>query len=160
LRGGPSRASSALVATRNGPGGAKGPLIHRAASKIATGQNPADNFGRRDNTLWAIDLAAGQITRVVPGTGIEMVIDGVHPDTGRPISSMATPGWEAPTPLGTKAAGLLAGTRTQSWDTALTDLRRMSLEMNFDLNHPRVASGAGVLDAAYREQLRCCGYRL
>ena len=38
---------------------ATGPLIHRAVAKIATGQNPADNFWRRGNMLGAIDPATG-----------------------------------------------------------------------------------------------------
>ena len=141
---------------------ATGPLIHRAVAKIATGQNPADNFWRRGNMLGAIDPATGRIARVVEGTGVEMAIDGVHPDTGRPITGTSIPDWESLTALATAAARLLPGIRTQSWDIALTDAGPVPLEVNFggDLNLTQLASGAGVLDATYREHLRCCGYRL
>ena len=45
--------------------------------------------------LGAIDLATGRIARVVQGTGVEMAIDGVHPDTGRPITGTPIPDWES-----------------------------------------------------------------
>ena len=83
-----------------------GPLIHRAVAKIATGQNPADNFWRRGNMLGAIDVPTGQIARVVRGTGVEMAIDGVHPDTSHPIVGTPLPDWEALTTLVTAAARL------------------------------------------------------
>ena len=139
-----------------------GTLVRRAVAKIATGKNPADNFWRRGNMLGAINLAAGQIARVVQGTGVEMVIDGVNPDTGRPIPGTPIPDWESLTARVTKAARLLPGTRTQSCDIALTDAGPMPLEVNFggDLNLAQLASGAGVLDTIYRAHLRCCGYRL
>ena len=38
------------------------PVIHRAAAKIATGNNPADNYWGPGNMLGAIDLETGQIT--------------------------------------------------------------------------------------------------
>ena len=68
----------------------------------------------------------------------------------------------ASTALATAAARLLPGIRTQSWDIALTDAGPVPLEVNFggDLNLTQLASGAGVLDATYREHLRCCGYLL
>ena len=111
--------------------------------------------------LGAIDLATGCIARVVQGTGAEMVIDGVHPDTGGPITGTPIPDWESLTALVTKAARLLPGVRTQSWDVALTDAGPVPLEVNFggDLNLTQLASGVGVLDATYRAHLRYCGYR-
>ena len=50
---------------------ADGPVTHRAAAKIATGTNAADNYWRADNRLGAIDLATGQITALV-GTGLDL----------------------------------------------------------------------------------------
>ena len=99
--------------------------------------------------------------RVVKGTGVETVIDGVHPDTGRPITGTAIPDWEALSTLVELAARLFPGIRTQSWDIALTDKGPIPLEVNFggDLNLTQLASGKGVLDDTYREHLRSCGYR-
>ena len=77
-----------------------GPVIHRAVAKIATGQNPADNFWRRGNMVGAIDLGTGQVARVIAGTGAEMAINGAHPDTGRPIVGTPIPDWGSLTALG------------------------------------------------------------
>jgi hypothetical protein len=65
--------------------GPSGPVIHRAVAKIATGNNPADNFWRHGNMLGAIELETGVITRVLRGTGVEMSLNETHPDTKRPI---------------------------------------------------------------------------
>jgi hypothetical protein len=109
--------------------------------------------------LRAIDLATGQIMRVVKGTGVETVIDGVHPGTGRPTTGTPIPDWEALKAV-VAAARLLPGIGTQSWGIALTDVGPMPLEVNFgdDLTLAKLASG--VLDTNYREHLRRCGYRL
>ena len=138
-----------------------GPLMHRAVAKIATGQNPADNFWRRGNMVGAIDTQTGQIMSVVQGSGADMTIDVSHPDTGRPITGTAIPDWEALSTLVELAARLFPGIRTQSWDIALTDKGPIPLEVNFggDLNLTQLASGKGVLDDTYREHLRSCGYR-
>jgi len=62
--------------------------------------------------LGAIDLLTGRIAGVVQGTGAQIVIDGVHPDTGRPITGTPIPDWETLTALVTKAAWLPPGVRT------------------------------------------------
>ena len=98
-----------------------GPLIHRAVAKIATGHNPADNFWRPGNMLGAVDLATGRVSRVVQGTGVEMTVNGVHPDTQRPIVGTPIPDWGRLVSLVTEAARLLPGIRTQSWDIALSE---------------------------------------
>ncbi len=61
-----------------------------------------------------------------------------------------------------RAATVYAGIRTQSWDVALTDRGPVFLGLNLggDLNLHQLAHGPGVLDPAYEEYLRRCGYRL
>jgi hypothetical protein len=138
-----------------------GPLIHRAAVKIATGINPADNYWRNVNRLGAVDLETGRIKRVVKGTGLELAEDAVHPDTGRNIVGATIPHWNQIVTEVKLAAKAFAGIRTQSWDIALSDPAPTFLEMNFggDLNLHQFAHGAGVLDDVYRGHLRRCGYR-
>jgi hypothetical protein len=140
---------------------ATGPIIHRAVAKIATGRNPADNFWRRGNMIGAIDLTTGQITRVVRGTGANMTVNPVHPDTGRAIIGTVIPEWDRLAALAKEASRLLPAIRTQSWDIAVTDEGPIPLEVNFggDLNLAQLASGAGVLDEAYRSHLTSCGYK-
>ena len=138
-----------------------GPLIHRDVAKIATGQNPADNYWRRGNRLGAIDLTSGRITRVVHGTGVDLEINGPHPDTLQPIVGTDIPMWEKLTSMVETAAKVFTGIRTQSWDVALTADGPVFLELNYggDLNLHQLAHGSGVLDDTYREHLKRCGYK-
>jgi hypothetical protein len=140
---------------------ATGPIIHRAVAKIATGRNPADNFWRRGNMIGAIDLRTGQIARVVRGTGADLAVNPVHPDTGRAIIGTAIPEWDSLAALVEDTSRLLPAIRTQSWDIAVTDEGPIPLEVNFggDLNLAQLASGAGVLDEAYKSHLTSCGYK-
>ncbi len=71
--------------------GPSNPVIHRAVAKIATGSNAADNLWRQGNMLAAIELETGIISRVVRGTGVEMSLNEVHPDTKRPIAGTLIP---------------------------------------------------------------------
>jgi hypothetical protein len=142
--------------------GPSGPVIHRAVAKIATGNNPADNFWRRGNMLGAIDLDTGRIRRVVRGTGAEMTIDEAHPDTTQPIIGTTIPKWDAHKRLAMSAAAVLPGIRTQSWDVAITAQGPILLEVNYggDLNLAQLAHGTGVLDDSFAEHLARCGYPL
>ena len=138
-----------------------GPEIHRAAAKIATGINAADNFWRTGNRLGAINVATGQITRVVSGTGLDLKEDGLHPDTQKAMLGTAIPNWTQIVADVKLAAQTFAGIRTQSWDIALADPAPTFLELNFggDLNLHQLAHGQGVLDEQYRTHLRQCGYK-
>ena len=138
-----------------------GPVIHRAAAKIATGNNAADNYWRAGNRLGAIDLATGQITRVVVGTGLDLKQDELHPDTQQAIVGTTIPNWTQIVADVKLAAETFAGIRTQSWDIALADPAPTFLELNFggDLNLHQLAHGQGVLDDQYRTHLRRCGYK-
>ena len=141
--------------------GPSGPVIHRAVAKIATGNNPADNFWRQGNMLGAIEIETGIISRVVRGTGAEMSVNEAHPDTKRSIVGTLIPQWAALTRLVISAGEILPGIRTQSWDVALAATGPVLLEVNYggDLNLAQLAHGAGVLDERYIEHLACCGYR-
>jgi hypothetical protein len=138
-----------------------GPVIHRAAAKIATGANPADNYWRQGNRLGAIELDTGRISRVVTGTGLDLREDENHPDTGQPIAGTVIPEWERILEQVKLAAQVFAGIRTQSWDIALADPEPTFLELNFggDLNLHQISHGRGVLDEQYRSHLRRCGYK-
>jgi len=138
-----------------------GASVHRAVLKLATGNNPADNFWRAGNMLGAVDVRSGRVQRVVAGTGLGMTVDAPHPDTGRPIIGTLIPDWQCLTSMVETASQLFPGIRTQSWDIAIADRGMVPLEVNWggDLNLAQLAYGAGVLDDDYRRHLRSCGYR-
>ena len=139
----------------------EGPIIHRAAAKAATGVNPADNYWRTGNRLGAIDIASGQISRVVHGTGLSLEEDPLHPDTRQAIVGTTIPNWAQIVHDVKLAAQTFAGIRTQSWDIALADPAPTFLELNFggDLNLHQLAHGQGVLDDQYRTHLQRCSYK-
>ena len=139
----------------------EGPVIHRAAAKVATGVNAADNYWRTGNRLGAIDITTGQISRVVWGTGLSLEEDPLHPDTQQAIVGTAIPNWDQIVHDVKLAAQTFAGIRTQSWDVALADPAPTFLELNFggDLNLHQLAHGQGVLDDQYRTHLQRCGYK-
>ena len=139
----------------------EGPVVHRAAAKIATGTNPADNYWRQGNRLAAVNLDTGRVDRVVRGTGLTLEEDSHHPDTGQGIVGTIIPGWSEIIAQVMLAAQTFAGIRTQSWDVALADPAPTFLELNFggDLNLHQLAHGQGVLDDQYRIHLRHCGYK-
>ena len=103
-----------------------GPVLSRAVCKIPVGSNVADNFWRPGNLVGAVDLADGTIRRAVRGTGRELEVDPLHPDTGQPVVGVRVPGWAEVMALGLRAAATLPGVRTQSWDLALTARGRCS----------------------------------
>ena len=139
----------------------EGAVIHRAAAKVTTGVNAADNYWRTGNRLGAIDIATGQINRVVRGAGLTLEEDGLHPDTQQPIVGITIPNWARIVHDVKLAAQTFAGIRTQSWDIALADPAPTFLELNFggDLNLHQLAHGQGVLDDQYRTHLQRCGYK-
>jgi hypothetical protein len=137
-----------------------GPRIHRATAKIATGNNPADNYWRPGNMLGAIDLESGKIVRSVCGSGAELRLNDPHPDTGRPVIAAQIPDWNRVKETVVRGAPIFAGIHSQSWDVALTEHGPVFLEINFggDLNLTQLATGKGVLDAAFSEHLKEWGY--
>lgn len=138
-----------------------GPVIHRAALKVPLSCNVADNYWRPGNRLGAIDLASGQVMRVVTGTAQDLRRDPVHPETGVPIEGMMIPEWSMIRDLVSTVAPLFPGIRTQSWDIALTDRGAVLLEINWggDLHLHQFAHGEGILDPIFCDHLRECGYR-
>ncbi len=138
-----------------------GPVIHRAALKIPIRVNEADNYWREGNRLGAIDLATGEVTRVMTGKATSLRRDPIHPDTGCAIEGVTVPDWNDLQSLVTRAAPLFPGIRTQSWDVAITDHGPILLELNWggDLYLHQIAHGAGVLDDAYCSHLRACGFQ-
>jgi hypothetical protein len=142
--------------------GKTGPRIHRATVKIATGHNPADNYWRQGNMVGAIHLEFGKIIRVVSGSGAQLRLIDVHPDTGQPIVGAQVSDWSRLKELVLAAAPIFAGIHSQSWDVALTEHGPILLEVNFggDLNLAQLATEKGALDDAYVEHLGQFAFRV
>ncbi len=141
-----------------GPDGAR---LESAVIKIPTMDNVADNYWRGGNMLGAIDADSGTITRVVTGTGPDTKCVVSHPDTGAMLLSRMLPHWSDAKDMCLRAAGMLPGIRTQSWDIALTPDGPVALEVNWggDLNLHQLAHGHGALTSSFCAHLREAGYK-
>jgi hypothetical protein len=137
------------------------PRVLRAVCKIPAGNNVADNYWRAGNMLGAIDLASGEIKRVVSGTAKDLREIRQHADSGKDLVGITVPLWKEIVPLVSSAATTFPEVRTQSWDVALTQDGPVLLEVNFggDLNLVQLAWNSGALDDSYRAHLRNCGYK-
>ncbi len=138
-----------------------GPVLHRATAKVPTGSNPADNYWRKGNLLAALDPASGTIWRAVTGSAETFQTVTQHPDTGADLIGATIPRWTETVDLVMRAAPMLPGIGTQSWDVAVADAGPVILEVNFggDLNLSQLACGYGTLDETYRQHLARYGYR-
>ena len=110
--------------------------------------------------LGAVCADTGTITRVVRGTGpdIENIVS--HPDTRSMLVGRMLPQWTAAKDMCLRAAGMLPGIRTQSWDIALTPDGPVALEVNWggDLNLHQLAHDRGALTPSFCKHLREAGY--
>lgn len=141
-----------------GPDGAR---LESAVVKIPTMDNIADNYWRGGNMLGAIEADTGTINRVVTGTGPDTKCVVSHPDTGSMMLGRMLPSWSDAKDMCLRAAGMLPGIRTQSWDIALTPDGPVALEVNWggDLNLHQLAHGQGALTPSFCAHLREAGYK-
>jgi hypothetical protein len=137
----------------------QGPQIIRAAWRIPTGRNMADNFSLPGNMMGGIDLTRGNVTRVVQGIGTEQKEIREHPDSGISMLNIVLPEWERTKELCIAAAASLPGIMVQGWDVALGDGGPIILEANIvgDFDLPQMANGEGLLSTELRGALKSVG---
>ena len=128
-----------------------GPRLFRAAWKIPSGGNVADNFWRAGNLLAGIDIASGRIGQVVAGAGLDAVAVHTHPDTGAALADVIHPDWAAMRDLAIEGARLMRHVPLIGWDIAGTEHGPVIVEMNEapDFFLPQFADRKGVLGAEF-----------
>ena len=131
----------------------EGPRVFRASLKVASGDNPADNFWRQGNYLAGVNCESGWVERVMVSTGHgaePVTIDGPGADTR--WKDLVVPQWDALRALACRAASAFPGLLMQCWDIAPTDDGPILVEANAtgDLALLQVVSDRGVLDAEFR----------
>jgi len=135
----------------------KGPMVHTAFWKIATGRNMLDNFshGHFGNCLAAVDIERGRIMRVIEklGPGGEVV---QLPGTGKAVRGFELPDWDKAVRLVCDATTQFPGLRLQNWDVALCPGGPVLLELNTEseLAVPQAISGRGILDDRLKDILK------
>ena len=110
----------------------QGPILHRCFWKLPTGSNAHDNYngGKTGNLAAAIDQETGKITRVINGTGLDVVEVEQHPDTGVLLKTLFVPDWLQVLDFTLGAALALPKLRFQQWDIALSNDGPLALEVN------------------------------
>ncbi|MGP0059763.1 MAG: sugar-transfer associated ATP-grasp domain-containing protein [Beijerinckiaceae bacterium] len=124
------------------------PRIFRAAWKIPSGENLADNYWRSGNLLAKIDVDTGKIGRVISGTGFEAACKTHHPDSGAPFEGASLPQWDEMKAVALEAARVMHHMPMLGWDMGPTSAGPVIVEMNetpdFFLN--QFADARGVLE--------------
>jgi hypothetical protein len=125
-----------------------GPKVFRACWKIPAGANTADNYWRKGNLLAKIDIAQGQVLRVLSGRGLDLVQHDRHPDTDAPLISFRIPHWQRMLDTVINAARLMQHVPLIGWDVTALDEGPVIVEMNEtpDFFLPQLADGRGILE--------------
>ncbi len=138
----------------NGPDGVR-PI--RAAWKVAVSPNYVDNFhmGSYGNLVADINLATGEVGKVVDGFWPKTKILQNHPQTGQSFTGFKLPGWSQLLETCQLGGAVFPLMKIHHWDFALTDRGPVILELN-DLGGTQIAQfhGRGLLTEETREFLK------
>lgn len=142
------------------------PKIFRACWKIPAGANTADNYWRKGNLLAQVDIAQGQVLRVLSGIGLDLVQQDRHPDSGAPLIGFCIPHWQRVLETAIEAARLMQHVPLIGWDIAVVDEGPIIIEMNErpDFLMPQLADARGILepeliDFMQAQQHKCAAYK-
>lgn len=138
-----------------------GPQPVKAIWKLNIGTKDSDNFhhGQSGNLLAAVDLATGQVTRVIGGVGPAQRIDPPHPVSGHTFKGFQLPHWRAIVDVALDAHLAFPGFICPGWDIAVCEDGPRLLEVNGfgDIDLPQHAHRQGFLDDAFIALMRTRG---
>lgn len=142
------------VVCLNGPDGVR---LIRAIWKIATPPNHVDNFslGKYGNLLANVDLATGEVSKVIGGLWPHTQVFRNHPLTGQAMEGFKLPGWPQVLDACQGGGAAFPLMKVHHWDFALTDKGPLILELN-DLGSTELAQvhGHGLLTPQTRVFLK------
>ncbi len=125
-----------------------GPELYRAAIKLTSSGNVADNFWRAGNMLAPVDIENGIMDKALTQMGIDGEFLSHHPVTNAPIEGTTIPHWDKVTNAAIDAAKLIPGSILIGFDIAISQDGPVIIEANGDphLIMLQVAHRKGVLD--------------
>ena len=131
----------------------------RAVLKIPVAGQIADNAWREGNLVANVDPETGVITRVISGSGPDLVEYVEHPETGDPLVGMSIPLWSELRELNERTARVFGALPFQSQDIALTNDGPVVVEVNSGASFalPQIASGTGMLTQENRRFFEAAG---
>lgn len=143
-----------------------GPKVFRACWKIPAGANMADNYWRQGNLLAQVDLARGQVLRVLSGSGLDLIQVDRHPDNDAALVGFQIPHWQGMIDIVIEAARLMQHVPLIGWDVAVLDDGPVIVEMNErpDFMLPQLADGRGIMEPELTElmtvqQQKCAAFK-
>jgi hypothetical protein len=129
----------------------------RAIWKIAVPPNHVDNFslGKNGNLLADVNLATGEVSRLIDGFWPRTKVSSKHLHSGRSFSGFKLPYWSQILTACQLGGAVFPLMKIHHWDFALTDQGPMILELN-DLGGSEIAQvhGHGLLTEETREFLK------
>lgn len=138
-----------------------GPAVQACVAKLPGKGQVADNFWRRGAVLCGVDTENGAVLHAVSDADGNIEIYPGATTGKKSLIGQKLPGFSKASDLVKRAAPVLAGVRTQSWDVAMTSKGPVLLEVNFggDLSLIQLGHNKGILTPEYCEHLKRNGYR-
>ena len=135
-----------------------GPRLLKAAWKLPSQQNIADNYWRPGNMMAAINPETGKVTRLVSGFGVGLEEYTIEPATSRPVANLQVPDWSQVKELSLAATSALGHLRLIGWDIGVTDKGPVIVEANEtpDFGLHQIAEGRGVLTEEFMSFVQYC----
>ena len=137
---------------------ANGPRLLRAAWKLPSQHNIADNYWRPGNMMASIDPDTGRALRLVSGFGIRLQEFDREPATSRRVTEMIVPDWAQLRNLSLAATSALGHLRLVGWDIGITAKGPVIVEANAtpDFGLHQIAEGQGMLSNEFTAFVRFC----
>lgn len=135
-----------------------GPVITNAIWKVNSGSKDSDNFcdGESGNLAAALDIASGEVIRVISGMGLNQLVNVRHPQTGAQLVGFRIPYWKEIVSLVHDAHLAFPGYICPGWDIAVCDDGPKILEINYfgDIDLPQRAYHKGFVDEVLLSLMR------
>jgi hypothetical protein len=137
---------------------AEGPRLLKAAWKLPSEHNIADNYWRPGNMMASIDPDTGRALRLVSGFGTRLQEFDREPATSRRVTEMIVPDWAQLRNLSLAATGALGHLRLVGWDIGITKTGPVIVEANAtpDFGLHQIAEGQGMLSDEFTAFVRFC----
>lgn len=134
----------------------RGPHIFASPLKIPAPGVPADNFYRPGALLADVNVATGELGRVVRGFGADQEVLDRNPYTGERLTGWRLPLYDEMRRMVLCGAMVFPRIRYQGWDVAIGPDGPVTIELNAasSFRLAQFASGRGIGTPAFREALR------
>jgi hypothetical protein len=134
------------------------PSVLKAALKLPSFENIADNYWREGNMLGSIELDTGRITRLVTGFGLNLRVLDPLPALAAQVGDLAVPQWDRVKRLALEATAAVGHLNLLGWDIALAEQGPVIVEANAnpDLSLHQICEGRGMQTSEFSAFIEKC----